>query len=45
MQAAADKDLKPLESDLRFIASILQGLESDFERIDSIAQSVNHALR
>lgn len=41
---AADKKLQTIEAELKRIARLVQGFESDFERVDAIAHSVNFAL-
>jgi hypothetical protein len=45
MQTAAEKNLKTLESELKRIAHLVQGFDSDFERVDAVAHSVNRALQ
>lgn len=44
MNAAEDKNLMTLESELRHIARLVQGFDSDFERVDAIGLSVERAL-
>lgn len=47
MNAAADKHLKSIEAELRFIARHIQQIEgngsSDFEKVDELAMAVNAA--
>ena len=39
-----DRNLQTLENELRHIARLVQGFETDPERIDAVAHSVNRAL-